>query len=132
MLLRTVGGWVSWRDEVGGVEGGRLTGWVPLTSFMRWMSRTSGRSLRRLCVPFALFISPSAFWRSFARGCACSDSSSMSISSAEDVSSAESPAAELRRRFFFACLLVAEVAHSGIGYNRSYLHVLASLYYQLA
>jgi hypothetical protein len=77
------------------------------------MSRTSGRSLRRLPVTGAARASELESCRSRARGRAERSSSSMSISF-EDIEELES-AEDLRRRF----VGLDDCAHSGTGFKTS-------------
>jgi len=98
---------------------GRLTGWVPPTSLVRWMSRTSGRSFRFFldCLSSSL-VRSLMFWRSLARGLVVV-SSSLSVSMASFLDSLEAA-------LWFASLLLLflgradETAQSGVGYRRSY------------
>lgn len=95
---------------------------MPLMSFVRWISNTSGLSFRFLPNPFSVLrVRLSASLRSFASGCAERLSSpSISISSSEDASSsAEDPSFSEIFLLFLEGLLVAGVAHSGVGYNLS-------------
>ena len=75
-----------------GIDDGnrRLTGWTPLTSLVRWMSMTSGRSFFRVeeAVEVVGWTRSVVDWMSFASGWAEKSSESVSMSSA-DTSSLE-------------------------------------------
>lgn len=84
-------------------------GWMSGMSRVRWISRTSGRSLGRLPVAGAVRVREPASCRSRARGRVERSSSSISMLS-EDVEELE-PADDLRRRFDG----LDDCAHSGTG-----------------
>ena len=82
-------------------------------SRVRWMSRTSGRSLGRLPVVGADRVRELASWSNRARGRVERSSSSISMSS-DDIEEFE-PAEDLRRRF----VGLEDCAHSGTGFKTS-------------
>lgn len=92
---------------------GKLTGCVFPTSFNRWISITSWRSLRFPPdrVLSSVRVRSVAFWRSLARGCADSSSSSASVS----IPSSASESSESVFRRFAAS---SGSTHSGVGCNR--------------
>ena len=96
-----------------------LTGWMPPTSLVRWMSMTSGRSrLRPKGVMDVVRVRPSACWRSWARGWTERSSSSIAISSPDELAPELSPASDVHRRFLGLFVALA-YAQSGTGFSSS-------------